>query len=109
MGRDWSALERGGAVSKKDKSQNPLFDKGESYDEAWKGMPEFVQDEIEPFKTLYVHFENREDMEKFKKVINQEFYLTTKSIWYPEATMNDFSKVRYVHDTSKESDSDEDE
>src|SRR5712671_4073293 len=46
-------------------SQNVLFDKGEWWEEHWKGMPEFVQSDLEPFKTIYVHFEKREDMSAF--------------------------------------------
>jgi hypothetical protein len=81
---------------KTEPEQQPLFEKGEWWEEHWKGMPEFVQKQIEPFKTVYVHFENRADMESFARLINQQLTLNTKSIWYPEAEINDFSKIKYI-------------
>lgn len=83
-------------------SQYSLFSKGESWEEQWQGMPEFKQENIEPYRTLYVHFETRDDLIAFLKIIKQEVTPETKSIWYPEATINDFSKIRYVHDSSKD-------
>jgi len=83
-----------------DESQKPLFEAGEWWEEHWKGMPEFVSKDCKPFKTLYVHFESREDMEAFAKIIKQQITLDTQSVWHPEATINDFSKIRYVHDPS---------
>ena|SRR6266481_2822759 len=76
--------------------QIPLIDIGEWWEEHWKGMPEFVQKDLTPFKTIYVHFETRKDMEAFAKLMNQPITLDTPSIWYPEAETNDFSKKRYV-------------
>jgi len=73
-----------------------LIDIGEWWEEHWKGMPEFVQKDLTPFKTIYVHFETRKDMEAFAKLMNQPITLDTPSIWYPEAETNDFSKKRYV-------------
>jgi hypothetical protein len=76
--------------------QKPLFDKGESWQEHWKGMPEFVQKDITPFQTIYVHFETRKDLDAFAKLVNQRITLDTRSIWYPEAEINDFSKKKYM-------------
>ena len=76
--------------------QHALFDVGHSWDEAWKGMPEFLQANLQPFQTINVHFETREDVEAFAKLVGQRITLDTKFIWYPEMDRNDFSKVRYV-------------
>ncbi len=51
--------------------QIPLIDVGEWWQEYWKGMPEFVQKDLAPWKTIYVHFENREGMEAFSKLVDQ--------------------------------------
>jgi hypothetical protein len=81
---------------KSEKEQPALFDAGEKWEEAWGGMPEFVQKDLKPFHTIYVHFENREDMEAFSKLVNQTINLTTQSIWYPEAEQCSILNKRYV-------------
>ena len=75
-----------------DEPQIPLFDKGEWWEEHWKGMPEFEQKDLMPYKTIYVHFENREDMEAFSKLVGQTIGLNTKSVWYPEADIAHWDK-----------------
>jgi hypothetical protein len=81
---------------KAEPEQVALFDKGEWWTEHWRGMPEFEQKDFMPFKTIYVHFENREDMEKFAKLVGQNIHMTTKSIWYPEAELDEVSKFRWI-------------
>lgn len=79
-----------------DDGQLALLDVGEWWEEHWKQMPEFVQKDLEPFKTIYVHFESREEMEKFAKLVGQQIGLNTRSIWYPEATIESYLNRRYV-------------
>lgn len=49
----------------------------------WVGMPEFVQEKKEPFKTLIIRFESESDYENFAQLIGQKLTLKTKSIWHP--------------------------
>jgi hypothetical protein len=82
-------LEQGGQLA--------LIDVGEWYEEAWKGMPEFVQKDLASYKMIYVHFETREDMDAFSKLIGQKIGLNTKSIWYPEAEITALTtRMRYI-------------
>ena len=60
-------------------TDNDLFDK---YPE-WVGMPEFVQEKQEPFKTLIVRFETEQDYLDFQERIGQKLTNKTKSIWHP--------------------------
>lgn len=83
--------------------QKPLFEKGEWWENHWKGMPEFVQKDQMPFKTIFVHFESRSDMESFAKLVGQTIGLNTKSVWYPEADIQHWDK-EYV-DSSEVDDS----
>ena len=76
--------------------QVSLIDKGEAWENEWKGMPEFVSRDLMPFKTIYVHFENRKDMEEFANLIGQKLTLETQSIWYPELEINDLISKKYV-------------
>ena len=49
----------------------------------WVGMPEFVQEKKEPFKTIIVRFENEQDYIEFQQLIRQKLTNKTKSIWHP--------------------------
>lgn len=77
-------------------TQVALFDKGEWHDEHWKGMPEFVQLNQMPWKTLKVHFENRADMMAFAKLVGQTIGLNTRYIWYPESELLAAAHLRYA-------------
>jgi hypothetical protein len=50
----------------------------------WKGMPDFEQEGVKPYKDLIIHFETREDYEEFARIINRTLTSATKSLWYPE-------------------------
>jgi hypothetical protein len=76
--------------------QVALIEKGEWWENHWKGMPEYKSEDLMPFKTIYVHFRNRADMEKFAKVMEQTLTLDTQSIWYPELEIQDLLKKKYV-------------
>jgi hypothetical protein len=90
-----AAIEESVATS----SAPALFDIGESWEEAWKGMPEFVQEDLSPYKSIYVHFENREDVEKFAKLVAQTITMNTRAIWYPAAEIGRFADRRYIDPT----------
>ena len=75
-----------------DNGQIALMDIGEWWEEHWKQMPEFVQKDLEPWKSINVHFECREDMEAFAKLVGQQVNLTTKFIWYPKAEISHYVK-----------------
>lgn len=49
----------------------------------WQGMPEFEQEEIAPFKTIHVHFENEEAVLEFAKRLGQTVTLASTFIWFP--------------------------
>jgi len=60
-------------------AQLRLFGDGEWWEPDWKGMPEFIQNDLEPFKTLYVHFENRKSVEAFAKLLGQMITMETRA------------------------------
>lgn len=86
----------------KEELQNSLFVTGEAWEEAWGGMPEFVQPSVEPFATVNVHFATREDMEAFAKLVGQRVNLTTPSIWYPESDQLSTTTQRYASSDKKQ-------
>jgi hypothetical protein len=62
----------------------------------WKDMPEFVQTNAMPVRTLYVHFEKYEDVQAFAELVDQKITLKTKYIWYPKAAVAHFANKRWV-------------
>ena len=57
---------------------------GDDWRNHWRDMPEFRQGDLTPLKTLYVHFANQEDVERFAKLVGQNITLKTRFIWYPK-------------------------
>jgi len=80
----------------KEPEQVALFEKGEWWEEHWKGMPEFIQEDKMPFKTLLVHFEDQEDIDAFSALVQQKIGPDTKSIWHPEAEIAHGKHKKYV-------------
>lgn len=77
-----------------------LFDPEEIEEEwrkHWRDMPEFVQESIEPWKTLMVHFSSYGDMVLFAKLIEQTLTPQTRSVWYPSAEIDHYTDTRYIY------------
>lgn len=87
------------------KSKLPIKSVGEvkidQREKLWVGMPEFVQDENAPFKTIYVHFRTEEDFNEFVtkyKSVEEDQLITkkTKSMWYPRLDREENSLKRWM-------------
>ena len=78
-----------------DDGQDWLFDKDLNWKELWKGMPEFVQEDLTPFKSIYIHFETIEDMQAFAKLVKQTITVETRAIWYPKAEIGRYANKHY--------------
>lgn len=61
----------------------------------WEDMPEYSQENLLAFKTVYVHFKNEQDFKDFQNFINQPMTDKTKSIWYPKQEDMDTESKRY--------------
>lgn len=64
----------------------------------WHGMPEFVQEQKEPFRTVHVKFRNEEDYQEFSQKINQELTEKSKAIWHPKLEITANRLLRWVED-----------
>ena len=72
-------------------------DGDQSWQELWKGMPEFDQQDLSSFKHVVVHLRSEEDFLKFLELVGQEpGDVRQKSIWYPKAEIGHFADKRYV-------------
>jgi hypothetical protein len=66
------------------------------FEEAWQGMPEFVQEDLEPVKSLKINFLSFDDVKDFSNLINQKVTDKTKSVWYPKQDLIKPSDYRYT-------------
>jgi hypothetical protein len=73
-----------------------LFDKGEAWHDEWVGMPEFVQENLKPNKSIRLHFETEADMIAFSKLVEQKVLPDTRSIWYPPARIDRYANKRWI-------------
>ena len=78
------------------KLYNPGLDSDELQD-VWDGMPEFGKKlPFDAYKTVIIHFENQNDVDKFKKLIKQEITKKTKSLWYPKKEKENVKAVKVI-------------
>lgn len=66
--------------------QVSFIDPDEWWKVEWQGMPEFIQEDKLPWKSMYVHFRCREDLIAFGKLLDQRLTVDTPSIWWPVYT-----------------------
>ncbi len=77
-------------------SEQPLlFENPPDWRDKWGGMPEYSCEDLLPWQSIKVHFENREDREAFAQLIGQPLSDKTQSLWYPEAEIGRYSNKRY--------------
>ena len=60
----------------------------------WIGMPEFIQEDLNPVQQIIVSFATEEDVQEFAKFIDQKLTNKTQSIWYPKAEI--FNAINYI-------------
>jgi hypothetical protein len=92
------------SAESRDKQPPAEIDEGDAWEEHWEEMPDFDQPSKRPFRTIYVHFEKREDMEAFAKLIGQRLTPKTRYVWYPEQQANETRKICFVNETGNEGD-----
>lgn len=75
---------------------------GEVVDPAqeWQGMPEFVQPDTMPYRTINVHFNDDAAVQDFARIIGQELTDKTKYVWHPEQKPQKRLDVQYVTNES---------
>ena len=73
-----------------------LFDDGEAWELHWRGMPEFVQEALDPYRTVYIHFACKAHIQEFARLIGQRLTADTRSVWFPEAEIGRYANKRYI-------------
>ncbi|MAD23906.1 MAG: hypothetical protein CMO44_06990 [Verrucomicrobiales bacterium] len=75
----------------------------EPWKQHWKEMPEYKQEDKKTFKTIQLHFRNKEDFEEFCRkysTVDSEMKPTekTKSMWYPKLEITKNSLMRWIEE-----------
>ena len=76
--------------------QPSLFEIPKDWEQHWKGMPSFHQDNLTPQQTVMVHFKTVEDRRAFAALVQQSITPDTKSIWYPKPSLHAFAGKSYT-------------
>jgi len=64
----------------------------EGWQTGQKSISEFVQKEHQPFKSILVHFENKDDIAQFSKLLRQNINERTQLIYFPKYKHNQQDK-----------------
>ena len=83
-------------------NQESLFgdlDKYSWWDKEWQDMPEFHQLKQEPYANINIRFRNKEDLEEFAKLVDQNLNNKTKSMWYPKLEAKKLFKTRWIDES----------
>jgi len=83
-----------------DERQDSLFDMPEDWKQDWEGMPEFENKNLEPFKTVTVHFRNASDYQQFCQLMDQNMTMLTKYLWFPCQIKTENKALRYYEEKS---------
>lgn len=73
-----------------------VVDVNSKWKEHWIDMPEYIQNEEHPFRTVHFHFENEKDYQDFSSLIDQELTEKTNSIWHPKRNITKNMLLRWV-------------
>lgn len=67
----------------------------------YKGMPAFEQEKKKPYKKINVCFNNKQDFEEFRVLMEQPMTEKTKTIWYPAFDREANSLFAWVEDDAE--------
>ena len=70
-------------MSRKKEKVDGFFSQEEIWREAWRGMPEYEQTDLQSARQIQIHFRNNADVIQFAKLLKQNIGPKTKYLWYP--------------------------
>jgi len=80
-------------------NESTLFPLLEVWEMEWVGMPEFNQEDLTPWKSIYVHFESPGDLQKFADNLGKNLTENTRSVWFPDAEIGRYANKRYADES----------
>lgn len=88
-------------MAQKEAIQSEMFDT-DAWKEHWHDMPEYSQEDEAPFRTIFLHFPDREAVKEFAELIGQKIHPKEPSYWYPAQDLKLVKNKRYVDGTIQE-------
>jgi len=73
-----------------------------NWEDEWQDMPEYSNEDQKPFRTIYIHFRNQEDVNKFSEFMDQRIFPKQKSYWFPYKAKKEPIRYRYVDSEEKQ-------
>ena len=61
----------------------------------WEDMPEFIQDDLQPYRSIIIHFVEEKDVKDFFKLLDQPFSEKARYLWHPQLIREDNESKRY--------------
>jgi hypothetical protein len=71
----------------------------ESFRDEWQNMPEYVQEDLTPYRVINVRFRNAEDVAEFERLMAQKITEKQKTLWFPYAEPRRASLYRYTDES----------
>ena len=68
------------------------------WEREWRGMPEYIQRDMHPTRSIIVHFRNEQDVQAFAKLVKARITHKTKFVWYPGIKPIKPSDMEYVEE-----------
>ncbi len=75
----------------------PIMEPGKTNaEDEWSDMPDYESNDLEPYRSLKIHFRNREDFDAFLELVDQSVTDKTKYLWYPAEPRADMMDYEYL-------------
>lgn len=76
--------------------QRLFFDIPPTWTDEWQDMPEYSHSDLQPWRTILLHFGNEDAVRDFCELIGQTVSPTTKFLWHPKAEISRESDKRVI-------------
>jgi hypothetical protein len=90
------------AEEKKQLTMLDEFGVEENWKEHWVGMPEYKQNDEEPYQRIILSFRSEQDVKDFATLIGQKLTYKTKSVWFPPYKLEKPSNFLYIQEDETE-------
>jgi len=61
----------------------------------WEDMPEFIQDDLQPYRSIIMHFGEEKHVKEFFKLLDQPYSEKARYLWHPQLIHEDNESKRY--------------
>ena len=73
--------------------------------EEWKDMPEFIQEDAGPFRSIIIHFPDQIAVNQFANLVKKPITDSTKYLWFPDIEIEHVAHKRVASDLGDDDES----